>query len=199
MARRYSMEGRNAAVEANRRAVLDAALDVLGTAGADGFTMQAVATRAGVSLRSVYNYFETREQLLAAVFGALVEVTRHAIEIRVPRAPEPRARLQEFAAVHFDVLERQRRHMAVLLAVRGVAELDERVRAIRAWRHGVLRQLLADCGLRGATLDRAAAAAFLLTTFSSYTALTGDLGLDHAGAIRVVAQALAGLAAPAGG
>jgi AcrR family transcriptional regulator len=189
------MEGRNAAVEANRRAAIDAALDVLAASGADGFTMQAVATQADMSLRSLYNYFETRERLLAEVFSTLVHVTRHEVEVRTPPDSDPRQRLEQFVAAHFDILATQRRHMAVLLAVRGVAELEERVQVIRAWRHRTLRQLLRDSGLRGVALERAAAAAFALTSFTSYVSLTDDLGLDQGEAIETVGQALVLLAA----
>lgn len=184
------MEGRNAAVEANRRAVIDAALDVLAASGAEGFTMQAVATQADLSLRSLYNYFDTRERLLAEVFSVLVKVSQHEVEVSTPPDWDPMQRLKGFVAAHFDVFAAQRRHMALLLALRGVAELDERVQAIRAWRRRTLRQLLRDCGLRGAPLERAAAAAFALTSFASYTSLTDDLSLDHDEALKTVSHAL---------
>jgi hypothetical protein len=132
-------------------------------------------------------------RLLAEVFSALVTVTRHEVEVRIPPDSDPRQRLERFVAAHFDIIDTQRRHMAVLLAVRGVPELEERVQAIWAWRHRTLRQLLRDCGLRRAQLERAAAAAFALTSFTSYTSLTDDLGLDHAESIRTVSQALISL------
>jgi AcrR family transcriptional regulator len=188
------MEGRNATVEANRRAAIDAALDVLAASGAEGFTMQAVAAQADLSLRSLYNYFDTRERLLAEVFSALVKVSQHEVEVSTPPDSDPMQRLESFVAAHFDVLAAQRRHMALLLALRGVAELDERVHAIRAWRRRTLRQLLRDCSLRGAPLERAAAAAFPLTSFASYTSLTDDLSLDHDEAIKTVSHALRCLA-----
>jgi AcrR family transcriptional regulator len=194
--RQYSMDGRNAAVAANRQAALDAALDLVPEAGADGLTMQAVATRAGMSLRTLYNYFETKERLLAEVFAALVEFTKHEVELGGSPGADARQRLEHFVTVHFDILDTQRRHMAALLSVRGVPQLEDRIRAIRTWRLRTLRELLRACGLGGSALDRAAAAAFALTTFTTYTALTEDLGLSQRDAIRTVSETLVRLTTP---
>ena len=190
------MDGRNAAVAANRQAALDAALDLVPEAGADGLTMQAVATRAGMSLRTLYNYFETKERLLAEVFAALVEFTKHEVELGGSPGADARQRLEHFVTVHFDILDTQRRHMAALLSVRGVPQLEDRIRAIRTWRLRTLRELLRACGLGGSALDRAAAAAFALTTFTTYTALTEDLGLSQRDAIRTVSETLVRLTTP---
>ncbi|MGN6302207.1 MAG: TetR/AcrR family transcriptional regulator [Angustibacter sp.] len=54
---------RRADAVANRRAVLDAALDVL--SAAPDASLGDVASRAGVSRRTVYGHFSSREELLA--------------------------------------------------------------------------------------------------------------------------------------
>lgn len=46
-----------------RRAILDAVAAQISESGMDGFSIQAVANRAGVTHRTVYNYFPTREAL----------------------------------------------------------------------------------------------------------------------------------------
>ena len=48
-----------------REAILNAAADEIVERGLESLSLQAVATRAGVSHRTLYNYFETRERLLA--------------------------------------------------------------------------------------------------------------------------------------
>lgn len=47
--------------------ILDAAVDLLRTHGLTGFTTNAVAERAGVSIGSVYQYFPAKEAILAAL------------------------------------------------------------------------------------------------------------------------------------
>src|SRR5688572_9648608 len=49
--------------------LLDAVLDLIADAGIDTLTMEGVADRAGVSLRTVYRYFPDRSSLLAAALA----------------------------------------------------------------------------------------------------------------------------------
>jgi AcrR family transcriptional regulator len=49
-----------------RRAILDAMVDVIMETGGIGFSVQAVADRAGVTHRTIYNHFPTREALCEA-------------------------------------------------------------------------------------------------------------------------------------
>ena len=69
-----------------RRAILEAMVDVIMEANGIGFSVQAVADRAGVTHRTIYNHFPTREalcdgfsdyvdELLAESTGAAAEPT----------------------------------------------------------------------------------------------------------------------------
>jgi AcrR family transcriptional regulator len=49
-----------------RRAILEAMVDVIMETGGIGFSVQAVADRAGVTHRTIYNHFPTREALCDA-------------------------------------------------------------------------------------------------------------------------------------
>ena len=49
-----------------RRAILEAMVDVIMEADGIGFSVQAVADRAGVTHRTIYNHFQTREALCDA-------------------------------------------------------------------------------------------------------------------------------------
>jgi AcrR family transcriptional regulator len=51
-----------------RRRILDAALSLIDEVGEEQVTMGAVAARAGVRERTIYRYFETRDQLLQAAW-----------------------------------------------------------------------------------------------------------------------------------
>lgn len=52
--------------EATRQAILEAGGELLLERSNDGFTVQDVADRAGLTHRTVYRYFPTRQELLAA-------------------------------------------------------------------------------------------------------------------------------------
>jgi AcrR family transcriptional regulator len=67
------MNVRDRQQEQTRIAILDALAEVIGDSGASGFSIQDVADRAGVTHRTVYNHFPTREALNDA-FALHVEV-----------------------------------------------------------------------------------------------------------------------------
>ena len=52
--------------EATRKAILDAAVDLFLDRRSDGFSVQEVADRAGLTHRTVYRYFTTRQELMGA-------------------------------------------------------------------------------------------------------------------------------------
>jgi AcrR family transcriptional regulator len=53
-------------MEATRNAILEAAVDLFLERQSDGFSVQEVADRAGLTHRTVYRYFPTRQELLGA-------------------------------------------------------------------------------------------------------------------------------------
>jgi AcrR family transcriptional regulator len=53
-------------IEATRNAILEAAMDLFLERQSDGFSVQEVADRAGLTHRTVYRYFPTRQELLGA-------------------------------------------------------------------------------------------------------------------------------------
>src|SRR3978361_267066 len=87
MPRRYSMATRERVGAEVRERILEAALDEVAASG-EGVTLQAVAARADVALRTLYNHFVGREDLLAEAFLHHAAQTRAAIEaVTVPDAP----------------------------------------------------------------------------------------------------------------
>ena len=52
--------------DATRRAILEAAVDLFLERQSDGFSVQEVADRAGLTHRTVYRYFPSRQELLGA-------------------------------------------------------------------------------------------------------------------------------------
>jgi TetR/AcrR family transcriptional regulator, regulator of autoinduction and epiphytic fitness len=74
-------DGRGALRLRRRDAIVEAARTLAGTGGADGFTVDQVAQRAGVSRRTVFNHFATVDHLLVAVCEQiLAEATTDILE-----------------------------------------------------------------------------------------------------------------------
>ena len=56
-----------------REAILDAALELLGSADIQSVTLEQIADRAEVSPPTIYNLIGTREELLVALLGRVIE------------------------------------------------------------------------------------------------------------------------------
>ena len=69
--RRYQLRKRADAMEATRRRITEAAMELHGTLGPARTTMTAVAERAGVQRQTVYRHFADEEELLRRLLGAL--------------------------------------------------------------------------------------------------------------------------------
>jgi len=77
---------RQARAQATVAAILEAAARILETEGLPGFTTNAVAERAGVSIGSLYQYFPAREALLAALMRDKRETLLAGLEAAVDRS-----------------------------------------------------------------------------------------------------------------
>ena len=69
--RSYNPGERMRSVEAGRERILAAARDLLEDDDAEGFSIDAVAHRAGVARMTIYNQFESKAGLLEALFDSL--------------------------------------------------------------------------------------------------------------------------------
>jgi AcrR family transcriptional regulator len=76
--------------EARQRRILEVARHEISTAGYDAITMQALALAAGVSNKTLYNLYGTKDQLLlAAVSDLLGNLEHHAtVEAAEPGIPQ---------------------------------------------------------------------------------------------------------------
>ena len=66
--------------EDRRNQLLDSARDLIQNQGFSGFTMEALATEAGVSNPLVYKYFDTRLELLQELWTR--EYERYTLSVR---------------------------------------------------------------------------------------------------------------------
>src|SRR3982074_180365 len=100
--RRYDSPRRRAQAAATRREILDAAQRLFERQGYAATTMAAIATEAGVALKTVYVAFETKSGVLRALWNLLLRGERDEVpvaqqqwyrEILDERDPERQLRL----------------------------------------------------------------------------------------------------------
>jgi AcrR family transcriptional regulator len=125
-----------------RRRVIDAAVALAAAGGYDVVQMRDVATRARVALGTIYRYFESKDQLLAA---ALVEWA-HGLEQRLAERP-PVGETAEDRVV--DVLRRasrsiERNQQLSSALVTAIASPDEGIHRYQAEIDDMIIRVLRD-------------------------------------------------------
>ena len=88
------------------RALVDAALAVLRRRGAAGLTVAEVLTEAGLSTRAFYRHFQSKDELVLAVYEDEAQRRNADLAVRLDRARSPRAAVEtwidETLALGFD-------------------------------------------------------------------------------------------------
>jgi TetR/AcrR family transcriptional regulator len=111
----------SSAVAHTRERIITAALDLLGTRGVDGVSLDDIAAVVGVRKQSVLYWFESKDDLVDAVLGAAAAELAVVVDAAVRAAPdEPLARID---AVICAVFRPAVRRPAVLGLVRELSRL----------------------------------------------------------------------------
>jgi len=82
---------------------LDAALDLMTTSAGGDFTVQQVVERSGQSLRSFYQYFAGKYELLLALFEESVRSTAEHLDAAIDGVDDPIERLRVFLVEYYRI------------------------------------------------------------------------------------------------
>ena len=176
--------------EQTRRAILDALAEVMVESSANGFSIQQVADRAGVTHRTVYNHFPTREALNDAFAVHVEEELATAYGGAAP--PDAATTLATLATVlpgaftSFETRSRYVHAYVMLMIASGAPARITRERTDRIAR--VLEQELDPLTPETARLSAAAVRMFLSTT--AWHLMTRHLGLSTEEASRTATWAM---------
>lgn len=86
--RTYHSPARDEAKLETRRRILDALVEVIREDGIHGFSMENVAAKAGVTHRTVYRHFASREELLEGLSGSIDEIAGPGVAFEMPTTME---------------------------------------------------------------------------------------------------------------
>jgi AcrR family transcriptional regulator len=81
---------------------LDAAVELMASSSGKEFTVQEVVEASGQSLRSFYQYFAGKHELLLALFEEAVRKTAGRLQAEIDEETEPLERLRRFAVVYYE-------------------------------------------------------------------------------------------------
>src|SRR6266550_760079 len=125
---RRSTPRRNGESKANtRQQLIEAVLELVMEDGADAVTVGAVAQRADVALRTVYNHFPSREALLEAALDLIIGEIEAALAAAGIEDGPPDERIRRFVAAAFGAFDRLGILLTRILSVRGVPHLERRL------------------------------------------------------------------------
>jgi AcrR family transcriptional regulator len=130
-----------------REALLDAAEDLLVEGGVEALSFRVLGERTGLARNSVYRYFESRDDILAAVCERELPDWMARLEEAMDRASTPEAKLAAFVSTQLRLVAEGHHRLATIL---GDAPLGPAVRArINALAYApavLLEPLLRDVG-----------------------------------------------------
>ena len=127
---------------ARRSRVVDAALELAAEGGYDAVQMRDVATRAQVALGTIYRYFSSKDQLLAAALVQWSGDIERKLTQRPARGDTASDRVIDVLRRTSRVMERNPRLMAAL--VTAIASPDPAVRECQHDVDQIMRTLVAD-------------------------------------------------------
>src|SRR5213082_936318 len=200
--RAYRLGRRTAAAQRTRARVLRAARDLLtARAGAEPFSVDAVARRAGVARMTLYHQFGSRRGLLEALFDSFADGGELPARLDAAfQRPDPLDSLADIVAAFARFWDAGRPWIRRVRAL-GVLdpELGEAVEARNARRREVVRVLVERLGQRYgrpalAVGVQAGELLYALTSFGTFDMLAGPRRKlpDVAGEVLFLARAAVG-------
>jgi AcrR family transcriptional regulator len=181
--RRYQLGRRQAAVEQTRARIIASARDLLAAPDDfSGFTIDAIAARAGVARMTVFNQFGSKRGLLEALFD---ELAARGLVQRIQGAflqADPREALDALVAAFSGFWTSDR---LVIRRIRGLASMDTdfelAVRARDERRIAGIRAILSRFTRKGRkpSLGESDELVAVLHTLTSFETFDNLAGLDH--------------------
>jgi AcrR family transcriptional regulator len=175
--RPYNMARRKEATHATRAKILEATRAIIGGKGdLEGFSMEAVARKAGVARMTVYYQFRSREELLEALADHLAQRGGLQRMREVFMEPDPEKALRKLVEVFVGFWATDRVTLRRLRAMGVVTPSQDRVALKRdAWRREAVDNVLARFGKRGGSAKAAwhGDLAAILTSLTSFETFDG--------------------------
>lgn len=123
-----SLDSARVRAESRVQRFLDAALELMNdNATGKEFTVQEVVERSGQSLRSFYQYFAGKQELLLALFEESVRSTADLLSEKVAEEPDPRERLHRFVVEYYRICRPTNRRAGRKAPARALAEFAQQL------------------------------------------------------------------------
>jgi len=143
---------------ASRARIVEHALRLFAEHGYERTSVRMIAEAAGISQGLLYNYYESKEGLLRAIFEASVDDVRASFAA-AEAEPDPKRRVERLVRGSFEILRRNVLFWCLSYGVRMqpavLAGLGDSVAGWLAFIHGTLERYLREAGVADARLESA--------------------------------------------
>jgi AcrR family transcriptional regulator len=197
--RSYTPVERQRSVEAGRERIVAAARDLLEDEDAEGFSIDAVARRAGVARMTVYNQFESKAGLLEALFDSLALRGPLSQIADVFKQPDVLVALDDYVAMfgRFWTVNR-RAHGRLRAAALHDDELADAMRRRNERRRKGVTELVRRLGAKARPIvprDELVNVIYVLLSFETFDAFAGERRLpdDVTPVVRNLVRGVLGL------
>lgn len=191
MSRPYTLRARAQAVERSRSAILAATRQELARVGYGALRVAAVARRARVSQRTVYDHFASRAALAEAALRERADALRERVSRWRTRGTEPDATLDELVSFHARTYREEHALLETLVEGAPPAIARRLLRELDAERLRIIGRTVSQLAGRNGLRVRPAEAVALIHAALAYPAwriaITGPAGRR---APRLLASAL---------
>lgn len=96
-----SLDSARARAESRVQRFLDAASELIATSDTNDFTVQEVVERSGQSLRSFYQYFGGKDELLLALFEENIRASAEYLRKKIDGIDDPVEALRRFVELYY--------------------------------------------------------------------------------------------------
>lgn len=171
-----------------RAQILRSALRILGHRGVANLKMDDIAAAASVGKGTLYTYFPSKQDIIAAAFGFLIEESQQFVEERMDFAARPTEKLSQYIRHSFDFCIQNKELLDAMFDfyAAGVprkdgrpptVEMSAQYRQSRRWLAGVIDEGVTAGEFR--QIDSEAAAGIILAAIDGllYQAVVGVISL----------------------
>jgi AcrR family transcriptional regulator len=184
--RRYRLRKRADTMEATRRRITEAAVELHGSVGPARTTITAIADRAGVQRQTVYRHFPTEEELFTACSQHFYESDRWPDLERWREIADPAERLATALDELYAYYERNESLWTnVLRDETLVASVESALTGFWDYLDAAADVLAAGWGARGGRRRVLLAAASHAVDFRTWRSLAGDGGVSRAAVVEL--------------
>jgi AcrR family transcriptional regulator len=195
--RRYELRKRADAMEATRRRITEAAVELHGSVGPARTTITAVAERAGVQRQTVYRHFPTEHDLFAACSQHFYEGNRWPDPERWRAIADPAERLAAALDELYAYYERTESMWTnVLRDETLVASVASALTGFWAYLDAAADALAAGWGARGGRRRVLLAAARHAVDFRTWRSLARDGGVSRAAVVELASAMVSRASGP---